>query len=124
MSKNLGRSTFFDSVREGIEEGILFAKGELKLRTTEVVATPPGLNGRDVVRLRQQLEMSQGVFARLLNVSKKTVEGWERGERHPAQAALRLLQVIAADPAAYCRIVGIRQAGSSRNRGVRQKVQN
>jgi putative transcriptional regulator len=51
--------------------------------------------------------MSQGVFARTLNVSVKTVQSWEQGERKPSQAALRLLQLLDANPEAVCEIVGL-----------------
>jgi predicted transcriptional regulator len=54
--------------------------------------------------------MSQGVFAKMLNVSAKTVQSWEQGERRPSQAALRLLQVIGAQPAIVCEIVGIKHS--------------
>jgi hypothetical protein len=57
--------------------------------------------------------MSQGVFARLLNVSVKTVQSWEQGERKPSHAALRLLQVLAEQPEMVCQIVGLgRKAGA------------
>src|SRR5713226_8100524 len=33
----------------------------------------------DIARIRQQLNYSQSVFARVLNVSPKTVQAWEQG---------------------------------------------
>jgi putative transcriptional regulator len=42
--------------------------------------------------------MSQAMFARLLNVSPKTVQSWEHGTRKPSQAALRLIQVFEQNP--------------------------
>jgi putative transcriptional regulator len=120
----MGESSFFESVKAGLEEGIRFAKGELKLRTTEIADRPPSLNGKDVFHLRQQLEMTQVTFAHLLNVSKKTVQSWEQGERQPTQTALRLLQVLAADPRAYCRIVGVSHAGAFGKKTARAKVRN
>ena len=110
MSKSAKRPALFERLRAGLEEGIQFARDELTLRTTEVPARPPDLRGQEVLRLRQQLKMSQDVFARMLNVSSKTVQSWEQGERRPARAALRLLQILAALPEEVCQVVGVRRA--------------
>ena len=45
-----------------------------------------------------ELDMSQAVFPRVLNISPKTVQSWEQGLRQPTQAALRLLEVIEQQP--------------------------
>ena len=50
--------------------------------------------------------MSQAVFARVLNVSTKTVQSWEQGERKPSHAALRMLQVFRENPTFVIEIVG------------------
>jgi putative transcriptional regulator len=47
-----------------------------------------------VRRIRTQLNMSQAGFARLLQVSSKTVQSWEQGARRPQQSSARLLQFI------------------------------
>jgi putative transcriptional regulator len=109
MNNSSKRPSLFERLKTGLEEGIQFAKGELNLHTTEAVARPPTLQAGEVVQLRQQLKMSQGVFAQMLNVSTKTVQSWEQGERQPSQAALRLLQILSAKPAMVCRILGIRK---------------
>jgi len=44
------------------------------------------------------LRMSQSVFARVLNVSPKTLQSWEQGIRKAAQAAQRLLEVLEKKP--------------------------
>jgi putative transcriptional regulator len=38
------------------------------------------------------------MFARLLNVSVKTVQGWEQGVREPSEAALKLLSIAEKRP--------------------------
>jgi putative transcriptional regulator len=63
------------------------------------------MEARDIARLRERCKMSQFVFASVLNVSVKTVQSWEQGDRKPSQAALRLLEIIAADPALADRII-------------------
>ena len=51
--------------------------------------------------------MSQAVFARLLNVSTKTVQSWEQGVRTPSHASRRLLQIYSQHPEAVCQSVGL-----------------
>ena len=51
--------------------------------------------------------MSQAVFARVLNVSTKTVQSWEQGQRKPSQAALRLIQVFRHDPSGLLEVAGM-----------------
>jgi putative transcriptional regulator len=113
MSKSTQRPALFERLQAGLEEGIQFARNELTLRTTEIPERPPDLRAREVLRLRQQLKMSQGVFARMLNVSSKTVQSWEQGERRPSRAALRLLQILGALPEEVCQVIGVRRTGSN-----------
>jgi putative transcriptional regulator len=44
--------------------------------------------------LRENLHVSQAVFAAYLNASVSTVQKWETGDKKPNGAALRLLSVI------------------------------
>ena len=45
------------------------------------------------IRLREKA--SQAVFARYLNVTTGLVSQWERGEKHPRGASLKLLTLVA-----------------------------
>jgi putative transcriptional regulator len=53
-----------------------------------------------VVAARQALNVSQPVFARLLNVPTMTAVSWKKGRRKPSGAALRLLQIAREHPEA------------------------
>lgn len=55
---------------------------------------PKHYKARDVVRLRRKLNVSQSVFAYLLNASESTVKKWETGDKEPGGANCRLLQII------------------------------
>lgn len=48
--------------------------------------------------IRDRLGISQEKFAVILGVSKRTVENWEQGRRHPTGAARSLLRIVEADP--------------------------
>lgn len=106
MAKKI-RKSLFDRLKTGLEEGIAYSKGKLTLKTVEVPEEPPEIDAHTLAALRQQTEMSQAVFARMLNVSTKTVQGWEQGLRQPSQASRRLIQVFSERPEVLCQIVGL-----------------
>ena len=50
--------------------------------------------GPDQIKdIRSTADMSQGVFALVLNVSKDQVSKWERGEKRPSGPSLKLLNL-------------------------------
>ena len=48
----------------------------------------------EIKALRDQLNVSQPVFARYLNTSVATVQKWERGAKRPVGLALKLLNIV------------------------------
>ena len=107
MSKK-SRKSFFERLQTGLQEGIAHAKGELTLKTIEIPEPPPEIDAKTLVALREQAKMSQGVFAKLLFVSAKTVQSWEQGTRVPSKASRRLIQIFAQRPGVVCEVVGLR----------------
>ncbi len=53
-----------------------------------------GFTGEEIRALREREEVSQTVFARYLNVTKDSVSQWERGQKKPAGASLKLLSLV------------------------------
>jgi len=51
-----------------------------------------------VVEIRRRIGASQSAFAKLLNVSPRTVQAWERNAKHPSNAALKLLHIAKRRP--------------------------
>ncbi len=99
MKKKASDMSVFDMVMEGLEDSIAYSKGEKRsLVTTQVPAPPPPMDARKVLRIRKRMNVSQGLFAKALNVSTKTVQGWEQGLRKPSGGSLRLLQIAEAQP--------------------------
>ena len=48
--------------------------------------------------IREKTGLSQNQFARLIGVSKRTLENWEQGRRHPTGPAKALLRILDVDP--------------------------
>lgn len=64
-------------------------------RFDEACLTPVRQLSPDEIRkIREREGASQAVFARYLNVSPGIVSQWERGEKHPAGASLKLLSLV------------------------------
>lgn len=101
------RKRLFERLKKGLEEGIAHAQGALTLRTVAIPDDPPEIDGKTLANLRTQAAMSQAVFAKLLNVSTKTLQSWEQGVRQPSDASRRLIQVFREEPGMLCRIVGL-----------------
>jgi putative transcriptional regulator len=89
-------SKFFKDLKAGLEEAIEYRKGNVKLRssTYNILQPPSKYQAKDIKKIRQRHKYSQAYFAKMLNVSVRTIESWENGKRSPSQAALRLLELI------------------------------
>jgi putative transcriptional regulator len=81
------RKPLAERLKAGLREGIAYAQGKMDLRTVHLPERPPKFSAKKVIRLRESTGMSQVIFARLLNVSPKTIQSWEQGRRVPSQAA-------------------------------------
>jgi putative transcriptional regulator len=57
----------------------------------------------DVKAIREKISLSQGEFAKLFGLSKRTLEHWEHGRRVPSGPARAFLTVIAREPDAVRR---------------------
>jgi putative transcriptional regulator len=89
----------FAELKLSLEQALQHASGERHdLRTTTLPAPPKPMKKQEIVKLRQQLNLSQAVFASVLNVSVKTVQAWEQGLRQPSDAALKLLTIAKKHP--------------------------
>jgi putative transcriptional regulator len=52
------------------------------------------LSAKEIVAIRKRAGVSQGVFARYLNVKPKLVSEWERGAKRPSGPSLKLLSIV------------------------------
>jgi putative transcriptional regulator len=119
------RAGLFDRLKKGLRDSAAYSRGELSLRTTALPTPPPPASAARVAALRRRLRMSQSVFAALLNVSPKLVQGWEQGIRKPARGDLRLLQLIESNPELANELIRptVRKSGRVAAPSVRKAVQ-
>ena len=86
----------YDDLKEGLEECIAYEKGKITLRSDFIAIpeSPEEYTAKEIKRIRAKGRYSQSIFAKILNVSIKTVQSWESGERRPCHSALRLLEIV------------------------------
>lgn len=87
-------SEVYDSLMEGLNEALAFARGE----KTNVVVHRIEVPSVDVAAIRASTGLSQSAFARSIGVAKGTLLNWEHGRRHPTGPAQVLLAMIARKP--------------------------
>ncbi len=73
-------------------------RSKYTVRQVVRVLPPPPFGPEDVRRTRQELGVSQPVFADFLGTSTSTIRSWEQGQKSPSTMARRLLSLIADDP--------------------------
>ena len=82
----------FDELLNSVKQMDAIAKGKKKASRKFDFPSP------EVKAIREQLGVSQDQFAMILGVSRRTVENWEQGYRHPTGTARSLLKILEADP--------------------------
>lgn len=87
---------FYKDLKASLEEAVEYRKGKIKLTSEliEVPEPPAEYRAREIKKIREKRKYSQSFFAKVLNVSVRTVQSWESGKRNPSHAALRLLEII------------------------------
>jgi putative transcriptional regulator len=54
----------------------------------------PAIEAEEIKAIREREHVSQTVFANYLNVTSSLVSKWERGEKRPSGASLKLLSLV------------------------------
>lgn len=97
---HMSEETFAELMKSG-EQALAYERGARRgYRVTRIALPrpPQAMSRTQIARIRKQLHCSQSVFARVLNVSAKTVQAWEQGARVPSDAALKLLTIAKKHP--------------------------
>jgi len=82
----------FDDLVQSLKEAKAIANGEAPA-SRRIKVTPP-----DAKAVREQIGLSQSEFARLMQVSIKTLQNWEQHRRNPTGPAAALLKIVRTAP--------------------------
>ncbi len=101
------KTTLGQGLLKGLKEAVAFENKKMDLRTTalEIPDVPPEYSKLEVKEVREQLNVSQPIFAKILGVSDDTVKAWERGANKPSGSSARLIQIAKEDPQVFKQIM-------------------
>ena len=86
------KDELFNELLASVKEMDKIAKGK-KQASRRITLKDP-----EVKQIREKTGLSQTDFARLIGVSKRTLENWEQGRRSPTGPARALLKIVKTDP--------------------------
>lgn len=96
MKRNL-----FDELSEGFDALKSEREGKLTLKQHSIdldEAQTPIISSADLIRLREELKLSQALFAHYLRINKRTLENWEQGRAQPNAQAAVLIKLVQKYP--------------------------
>ncbi|MBN8873679.1 MAG: DNA-binding transcriptional regulator [Rhodospirillales bacterium] len=80
---------------EGLHAAGVMDKQTMRTFDAACLTPVPRLSAAEIRALREREGASQAVFARYLNVTTGLISQWERGEKQPQGASLKLLALVA-----------------------------
>jgi putative transcriptional regulator len=80
---------------QGLTEAGVMSKQTMKSFDALCLTPIQDLSPDEIRAIRERENASQAVFARYLNVTTSLVSQWERGEKRPRGASLKLLSLVA-----------------------------
>jgi putative transcriptional regulator len=85
-------TSLFDDLVQSLKEAKAISKGEIPAARRFTVLPP------DAKAVREKTGLSQADFARLMQVSVKTLQNWEQHRRNPTGPAAALLKIVSTAP--------------------------
>lgn len=99
MKKAKKKIRVFEDLKQSLNDALAYERGKKSpVRVTQVPDPPKPLRPAQIRAIRRSFNVSQAVFARIINVSPNAVESWEQGVRHPREATLKLLTIAHTHP--------------------------
>ena len=107
-AKTASKRDLLGELMEGMTALTEARLGKRTLRTHAVEYKPaPEITPRELIRVRERLNLSRGLFAAYLRTNVRTLENWEQGRAKPnAQAAL-LINLVKRYPDTVQRLAAI-----------------
>jgi putative transcriptional regulator len=102
------RRDLFSELQEGVEALASAREGKRTLRTHPIeFRAAPRITPKDLIRVRERLNLSRALFAGYLRTNVRTLENWEQGRARPnAQAAL-LIALVSRFPDTVQRLAAV-----------------
>ncbi len=96
--RNSIKKAIGETVQELVNSGLKTSFTEKELNSLGVIIPEVQLTTCQIKEIRKNLNLSQTVFAKLLNVSPSSIRQWEQGKRQPTGATQVLLDLLNRSP--------------------------
>ena len=87
-----------ETVQDMLNSGIKTSFTKKELDSLGIKIPEIQLTTYQIKAIREQMNLSQTVFARLLNVSSSSIRQWEQGKRKPTGSTKVLLELLGKSP--------------------------
>jgi len=87
-----------ETVQDMLNSGFKTSFTEKELNSLGVTIPEVQLDTHQIKKIRKNLNLSQTVFAKLLNVSPSSIRQWEQGKRKPTGSTRVLLDLLIRSP--------------------------
>lgn len=95
----MSKRDLFTELTTALSEAKEHSVGKLTLKTHEIKITDElAISPDEIMSIREQFNMSRGVFANYLHTSVRTLENWEQGRSAPNGQAVTLLKLVKSYP--------------------------
>lgn len=92
------RKSIGETVQDLMNSGINTSFTKKELDALGIKIPEVQLTTHQIKAIREQMRLSQTVFAKLLNVSPSSIRQWEQGKRKPTGATKVLLELLKKSP--------------------------
>lgn len=98
----------FEELVEGFDALAEQRAGKRTLRTHTVKVQPvPTITARELAKIRNEMNLSRGLFAGYLRTNARTLENWEQGRAKPNPQAALLIRLVQRFPDTVRRLAEI-----------------
>jgi putative transcriptional regulator len=99
QAKRNSKRDVFAELTEGMAALAESRQGKRTLRTHAAEFKPvPAVSPKDLIRLRESLNLSRALFAVYLRTNVRTLENWEQGRAKPNAQASLLINLVKRFP--------------------------
>ena len=108
QDKRMAKRNVFAELTEGMAALAESREGKRTLRTHAVEFKPaPKVTPKELIRVRQSLNMSRALFAVYLRTNVRTLENWEQGRAKPNAPAALLINLVKLFPDTVQRLASV-----------------
>ena len=87
-----------ETVQDMVNSGATVSFTKKELDSLGIIIPDVQITKSQIQAIRKRMNLSQPVFARLLNVSVSSIRQWEQGKRRPTGSTKVLLELLEKSP--------------------------